>query len=215
MKKKRLKAYISGPITGHPDAKEKFMAAEKELIGFEFEPVNPFNNGLQKDPAIEYTDHLLADLKSLSGCQIIYMLRNWQMSRGARIEYSFAVNMGIEVMFESVVENERNARIRDVRVVDAIKNAIHEVMNMDFATMCGHHDRYSFYGRMIFAVHGKMEGQLSTHAIAAMCKRDEATVRYYLTKYADEKKYNNIFRNFADRVDDILKAFPSESNMHK
>jgi len=207
---KQPKAYISGPITGRSDAFERFQDAEKELKGFEFIPVNPFDNGLQDDPSIKYTDHLLKDLKMLSECQIIYMLKDWQTSRGARIEYSFAVNMGIEVMFESVVENERNARIKDVKVIDAIRNAIHEVMDQNFATMCDRHDRFGFFARMIFAHHCKNEGQMSVKQIAAMIHRDETTIRYSLTKYDGEYQFNRIFRNMAERVDDILSSFPIE-----
>jgi hypothetical protein len=97
-----------------------------------------------------------------------------------------------------------------VKVIDAIRNAIHEVMDLNFATMCDRHDRFGFFARMIFAHHCKNEGQMSVKQIAAMIHRDETTIRYSLTKYDGEYQFNRIFRNMAERVDDILSSFPIE-----
>ena len=212
---KKLKAYISGPITGHKDAYKHFADAEKELIGFDFIPVNPFNNPDQTDPETPYTTNLLHGIAALSGCNIIYMLEGWQTSRGSRIEYSFAVNMGIEIMFESVVEMERNARIRDVKIIDAIRNAIHEVMNMPFEVLSDRTDRTGFFGRMVFCRHAYVEGGMTTRQIARYIQRDEATVRYCLKKYDQEFSYNKVFRQYAERIDDVIKELPIPPELYK
>lgn len=205
---KKIRAYISGSITGNKNAYKHFADAEKELAGFDFIPVNPFNDPCNRNDASDYSSNLIKGMKVLSECDLIYMLKGWQTSTGARIEYSFAVNMGKEVLFESVVENERMSRIRDAKVIDAIGNAIREVMNIPFDVLANAHDRTGFFGRMVFAHHAYIEGGMSTRQIAQFVNRDEATIRYCLKKYDVEYNYNKIFRQMANRVADIIRDLP-------
>jgi hypothetical protein len=43
---------------------------------------------------------LEGDIAILERCDVIYMLKDWNESRGARIEYREAVRWGLEVMYE-------------------------------------------------------------------------------------------------------------------
>lgn len=43
---------------------------------------------------------LKGDLEILERCDIIYMLSNWQESKGARLEFEKAKELGIEILFE-------------------------------------------------------------------------------------------------------------------
>jgi hypothetical protein len=42
-----------------------------------------------------------ADIALLLGCDYIYMLRGWELSKGAKLELDVASSCGIEVLFEN------------------------------------------------------------------------------------------------------------------
>ena len=95
------KAYISGAIAHHDlcERKAAFAQAEKALERAGLIPVNPFRNGLPDDAA--WTEHLKADIGLLLGCDYIYMLRGWELSKGAKLELDVASSCGIQVLFEN------------------------------------------------------------------------------------------------------------------
>lgn len=107
-----MKIYISGPITGCENWREHFANAEEALRNKfgNAEIVNPLV--MEDDPAyIAASEHLdenelynwviRRDIKLLMGCTHIYLLRDWNKSRGARLESSVAVEVGIIPMFEN------------------------------------------------------------------------------------------------------------------
>ena len=96
------KIYISGGISGHPleERCAVFARAEEELRGRGYAPVNPFNNGVSLDAS--YGDHLRADLRMLLDCDGIYLLRGWELSRGACLERAVAEACGLSIMYEFV-----------------------------------------------------------------------------------------------------------------
>lgn len=94
------KVYISGAIA-HYDLEERrnaFLNAERYLSIKGFEPVNPFKNGLPDDA--HWREHMRADIALLLDCQYIYMLRDWELSKGAKLELDVASSCGIKVLFE-------------------------------------------------------------------------------------------------------------------
>lgn len=109
-----MKIYISGKITGLKleDVKYKFKwhAGFLELKGHE--PVNPLDIDiiLEKDPK-EYSPkelwdiQMAFDIKELFGCEAIYMLKDWGQSKGARIEYAIAKEIGLKIYFEGEFNN--------------------------------------------------------------------------------------------------------------
>lgn len=92
------KVYISGAIAHHDLAERKaaFKAAERELAEMGFAPVNPFDNGVPQEA--HYTHHMHADIGLLVGCDYIYMLRGWELSKGAKLEHDVATSCGIKVL---------------------------------------------------------------------------------------------------------------------
>lgn len=64
-----------------------------------YDPVNPFKNGLPDDA--HWRKHMRADIALLLGCDSIYMLRGWELSKGAKLELDVASSCGIEVLFEN------------------------------------------------------------------------------------------------------------------
>ena len=125
--KKRL--YISGGITGVPNYRERFAAAEYflEFMGFEGvspvlnfmpecdgscveTPTNPRSNGHV------WTCWLRADLIGMLQCDGVITLPEWEKSRGAVLEVTTAFNVGMEV--QSLSERDLTWAILKKRRVD-------------------------------------------------------------------------------------------------
>lgn len=91
------KIYISGPISGLDYEKEVlplFAKAEQFINSIDgCEAVNPLKNGVIETAS--WSEHMRADIKMLCDCQSIYMLPNWHHSKGARLEWQIAQQLGI------------------------------------------------------------------------------------------------------------------------
>ncbi len=83
-----MKIYISGAITGLPfnEAKNNFEAMAAIIEHSGNEPINPFDVGLPEGEEHTWEEYMLADMPHLFAADAIYMLNNWQQSKGARIE---------------------------------------------------------------------------------------------------------------------------------
>lgn len=97
---KKDKVYISGAIAHHDimERKEAFASAALRLRGMGFDAVNPFENGLPDEA--HWMEHMRADIRLLLGCDFIYMLQGWELSKGAKLELDVASSCGIKVLFE-------------------------------------------------------------------------------------------------------------------
>lgn len=93
--------YISGAIAHHDlaERKEAFGRAEKELRAQGYEPINPFNNGLPDEA--HWKAHMRVDIALLLACDYIYMLKDWELSKGAKLELDVASSCDIQVLFET------------------------------------------------------------------------------------------------------------------
>lgn len=94
------KIYISGPITGlpHKEVEQVFGRVADKLNRLGWEAVSPLNNGLPAEAS--YNEHMLRDLEMLAECRAIFMLKGWENSKGARIEFAEAVARKKTIMFE-------------------------------------------------------------------------------------------------------------------
>ena len=63
-----------------------------------YDPVNPFRNGLPDEA--HWRAHMRADIALLLACDYIYMLKDWELSKGAKLELDVASSCGIKVLFE-------------------------------------------------------------------------------------------------------------------
>lgn len=89
--------YISGPMEGIKDYELKFREAEYKLVTDGCSVVNPAvigGRGMTREELLEL------DIELLSECDVIYMLKGWQQSRGANREYGYALGRGMAIMFE-------------------------------------------------------------------------------------------------------------------
>ena len=61
-----------------------------------YEPVNPLSNGLPAD--FPWKEHMKADIATLLDCDGIYLLPDWDLSVGARIEANIAAECGMKIL---------------------------------------------------------------------------------------------------------------------
>lgn len=109
-----MKIFISGPMTGIKDFnKHSFMMAETRLRLLGHSPFNP--SWLNFDKNWTNEEMLAVDLAALALCDGIFMLDGWEDSKGANIEYDFAVANDKKIFHE---ENENDMKkLRKLEVV--------------------------------------------------------------------------------------------------
>lgn len=192
-----MKVYISGQISGleYEEARARFDKAEDFLKGLGVDTVNPMDNGLPEEST--WIQHLCKDLELLHDCSHIYMMDGWQLSRGACIEYDFAVRTGKTLLFESSIVHDRGITLR-------VENAIHEVTGLRLAdySVSGR-SRDGFFARMMFAHHCWLENMTQSD-IGRFINREQTSVVCVLNDYNKEFEHNAFFRSMAKRVDEIL-----------
>lgn len=95
-----MKVYISGKISGENYEKvtQKFNQAAAQVSAYGYTPINPLDNGVHH--AEEWNKHMAADIAMLLECEAIYLLTDWNDSKGARIEKNIAEEIGIEIMHQ-------------------------------------------------------------------------------------------------------------------
>ena len=92
--------YISGKITGTDDYLQRFERAEKHLNTMNIiDVINPakVNSYL---PELSYNQYIKMSLCMLEMCDTIYMLKDWENSIGAKLEWEFAKANNYKIMYE-------------------------------------------------------------------------------------------------------------------
>ena len=70
------------------EVRANFRKASEYILSLGHLPSNPLNNGL--DETCSWEKHMRADLKLMLDCDGIYLLKGYQNSKGAMIEYDLA-----------------------------------------------------------------------------------------------------------------------------
>ena len=101
---RKQKIFISGKITGDPNYREKFEKAEKELTAQGYLVMNPavFPEGFT------WEEYMKITLTMLSVCDIIYLLPDWNESRGAQEEFEYATRRRLKIILEPKKALNRN-----------------------------------------------------------------------------------------------------------
>lgn len=87
-----MKVYIAGPMTGYENYnREAFFKAAEELKSRGAEPVH--TAGLPD--SFTYEEYLERSLAVLEACDAIYLLKGWEESKGALMEYGYAKSRGL------------------------------------------------------------------------------------------------------------------------
>jgi hypothetical protein len=186
------KIYISGQITGLPfdEVQTKFAAAERILTEQGYEAISPLKTGIPYN--FPWENHIAMDIVLLIGCEAVYFLPDWNLSKGATLEKNIAELTGKTVIYEKVP------------VFAALKQAISEALGISFCEIVkGSREINCVYARMIYAYFCREQGATVTD-IAAEIRRNHSTVIYYLRKFEDERKFNPKFRETVNRVETAL-----------
>ena len=105
MKKKHC--FISGAITGVDDYLEKFKRAEEQVVTLGMIPVNPAactQPLMEANCQFEYPQWLLITMTILKQCDCIFMLKDWEFSKGAKKEYAQAKKLGMKIYYQENVK---------------------------------------------------------------------------------------------------------------
>lgn len=86
-----MRLYISGPITGVKNYKRIFQGAKDALTAKGYDVVNPAELTDVIGDGFSYDEILVIDLVLLSRCDAMVQLPGWEDSRGANIEYGYAL----------------------------------------------------------------------------------------------------------------------------
>lgn len=93
------KIYISGKISGiENQAAELFEKAERELLDKGYHAINPMT--LTHDHDKSWHSFMREDVKALCECEEVFMLSNWTDSKGAIIEHTIALFLGLKVRYQ-------------------------------------------------------------------------------------------------------------------
>ena len=90
-----MKIYIAGQITGNPDYMSQFSNAEKRLTEFGHAVINPVKN-----QGFSYKEYIDIGLCELMRCDTIYLLKGWEKSNGANLEYLYALTTNMNILRE-------------------------------------------------------------------------------------------------------------------
>ena len=96
MKNKTI--YIAGPITGH-DLKERFEAfeiVENKCNELGFNVVNPMK--LKHDHDKSWGSYMRECIEVLIKCDAIYLMKDWEISNGARLEFTIASKLKMQII---------------------------------------------------------------------------------------------------------------------
>lgn len=91
--------YISGKITNNPNYVDEFFNAEKWLIEQGHRTINPANLKVTF-PELTYKEYMTIDYTLLQMADGIFMLHEWQKSKGACAELSYAKSLGKKVIYQ-------------------------------------------------------------------------------------------------------------------
>ncbi len=91
--------YIAGKITGleKEEYKSKFNEIEQSLRALGFRTINPIRF-IFDDVIDDYEDIMEICYRYLKHADALYLMSNWEDSRGAKLEHKYARELGIPVI---------------------------------------------------------------------------------------------------------------------
>lgn len=102
-----MKIYIAGKISGlnRSNVIQKFEAAQKSLSKKGHQVFIPCV--LPAYEEVSHEDYLHICYAIIDVCDAVYMLSDWQQSKGARLEYEYAIENNKQIIFQTPDEHNR------------------------------------------------------------------------------------------------------------
>lgn len=131
--------YVSGPYTAAHGRTEEDNIAHARAAAIRLwegghAVICPHLNTamMHLDCKAGYDAHILGDLKMLARCDAIYMLENWDLSRGAGMEADYAAELKIPMYYESdtLCPPLHPTEVRCPQQVQAFEEAIGRMMRV-------------------------------------------------------------------------------------
>lgn len=94
------RVYVSGPISGTPGYMQKFGEAEAQLTKGGYVVINPAKVNAQLPDSLSHAEYMRISIAMLDMCDVIYLLKGWRDSRGASMEYGYALGKDMIIMEE-------------------------------------------------------------------------------------------------------------------
>ena len=95
------KIYISGPITGVDNYMDRFNKIEKQLTDAGLIVINPARVNAQLPEQTTHEEYMTTSIAMLDMCQAIFMMEGWEESKGCAIEFEYAYEHKIQIVFEN------------------------------------------------------------------------------------------------------------------
>lgn len=92
-----MKIYIAGQITGCTDYEQNFNRAEMQLRLQGHTVLSP----TCLPQGFDWGEYMHICKAMIDCCEAVFLLSNWQNSRGARQEKTYAENAGKQILFEA------------------------------------------------------------------------------------------------------------------
>ena len=126
-----MKIYISGPITGVEGYLKRFDLAENALVAAGYEVVNPAKVNRYLPESTTHDQYMEMSFVMLEMCDTVFFLEGWENSKGARMEFEYALERGYTMTFEggkgqcrrrvSKREQERSRRKHEKKYISETK----------------------------------------------------------------------------------------------
>lgn len=91
-----MRLYVSGPITGVKNYRDRFRQARLALQRAGYEVEDPSTYGF--DEASPWAECMKYDIKKMLDCDGVALLDNWEASAGAQIERRLARDLSMPVL---------------------------------------------------------------------------------------------------------------------
>lgn len=101
-----MTVYISGKITDDKNYKDKFAKAKAKLLAQNYNVISPVDVG--EYSFLTYEQFMHIDYALIDCVDAIFMLKDWQQSKGARMELQYAADFRKEIIYEDEATREPN-----------------------------------------------------------------------------------------------------------
>ncbi len=95
-----MKFYISGAITNNPNYEEQFNTAEEALKRAGHEVINPARVNMPLPDSTTHDEYMHVSFALMDLAEAVFMLENWVDSKGAHMEFEYAMRHKMTIAFE-------------------------------------------------------------------------------------------------------------------